>query len=216
MKIRPHAIIMAILQVALVVVPAEASVLVSNIDTPAIGSFPTVNSGQWLAQPFKTGFQPGVITGVRATVRIYDLMAEDMQFSIHEDNGGLPGALVDNGILDGLPAGSHYTSSTGISLAEDSTYWVMASCNAPSVQGQSHGWHDAKNSVVISDYGWDFLPGYANSLDLGNTWIYQEYVQYRSHLSMELIGEVIPEPASLSLIGIVSGGVFFIRRFFVV
>ena len=80
----------------------EADILVSNFDSPPTTSFPSVNSGQRLAQAFTTGHLPSRVYGVRVNFRVYDQMDGPIKFSIHENLQGLPGALVPDGKLTGI------------------------------------------------------------------------------------------------------------------
>ena len=99
-------------------------------------------------------------------------------FSIHEDLSGLPRARLagaEFNEIEPLPNGSDLDltySSEGIPLAENNTYWLVASSEFPSVGGQSHGWEWTRSPIIESDFGWSIPPGWANSFDGGNTWNY--------------------------------------------
>ena len=113
--------------------PLEAEMLVSNFDSPPSNSFPVVSSDQSLAQAFTTGHLPSRVYGISVNFRIYEQMDGPIQFSIHEDLQGLPGALVPDGELPGIEPDSAGMSvnldfiSEGIELEADSSYWVIAS-----------------------------------------------------------------------------------------
>lgn len=193
--------------------PLEAEVLVSNYSSPPTTSFPSVNSGQSLAQAFTTGHQLSMIENIRVNFRIYGGMDGPIQLSIHEDLQGLPGSLLPGGQLIGmepLPVGSSVNldfTSEGIELEADSRYWVIASSEYPSVGGQTHGWHWTRNPIVTSAVGWNIVPGYAFSLNSGATW---NFGSDRPPLFMEISGEIIPEPTTISLLAL--GGLTLLHK----
>jgi hypothetical protein len=193
--------------------PLEAEVLVSNYSSPHSTSFPSVNSGQSLAQAFTTGHQLSVLENVRVNFRIYEGMDGPIQLSIHEDLQGLPGSLLSGGqlsLVKPLPVGSSVNldfTSEGIELEADSRYWVIASCEYPAVGGQTHGWRWTRNPIVTSDVGWNIVPGYAFSSNNGATW---NFGSDRPPLFMEISGAIIPEPATLSLLAL--GGLALLRK----
>jgi len=140
-------------------------------------------------------------------------MEGPIQLSIHQDFQGLPGSLLPGGqltLVEPLPVGSRVNldfTSEGIALEADSRYWVIASSEYPAVGGQTHGWHWTRNLIVTSDVGWNIFPGYAFSSDNGATW---NYSSTRPSLFMEISGEVIPEPGTLSLLAL--GGLLLRKR----
>lgn len=197
--------------------PAQADVLVSNYDSPQTTSFPTINSGQWLAQAFTTAAEPSSLMSIMVNLRIYESMEGPVELSILEDVDGLPGEMLPGGELTGVNVQPGLRidvvyESNGIPLASHSKYWVLASCDFPAVGGQSHGWNWTRQPMVTSNFAWDIPPGWANSFDLGQSW---NFNADRPPLFMEISGVLVPEPASVTLMLVLCGlSLRFCRRFY--
>jgi hypothetical protein len=131
--------------------------------------------------------------------------------SLCNNNGTVPGTVVSGGLnlfsATSSSIGQSLLPTSVPTLAANSTYWFVISVDQS--LGDTKYWWDLTDSAAIdSDFAGTALPlGYANSTD-GSSWNRFE----GSSMPMSIYGSAVPEPGTLSLMGIGMSGAFFARR----
>lgn len=194
MNIRIHSL--AVTLACLSLVPtASGVVLVSNLSKTRTAAYGATFE-QSVAAGFTTDSTPYELDS--ATLRIFASLGAvgDVAVSIYSDDGGLPDAVVPNGLLSGPTqpgAGDITYNSTGtISLAANSTYWLVLSI----VNGDENrivGWDWTSDNSPNSGPGTILSDG---ALFFGGSWSDSGTEQL-----FAVSATAVPEPATVAGIG---------------
>lgn len=191
-------------------------VLENYQSTPAtssliVGRNSTFSDVQW-ATGFKTGSERSVLHSALFLYNgAWSGTTGGFKFSLHSDSSGLPGELTAE--LDGpdrpVSGITWYTAADRLELEASTTYWLVAS--APQTESpRFFEWRGTTSGDEISNLaGWELLNHGALRTDYG-AW---SSASPLGHTAIQV--QAIPEPASAGLIALVSGGIWFVRRFFI-
>ncbi|HJQ63020.1 MAG TPA: choice-of-anchor R domain-containing protein, partial [Burkholderiales bacterium] len=129
--------------------------------------------------------------------------ADDLTLTLRSDSAGTPGAIIDTWIIDDalIPstAGIVHVDADGLTnLVAGTTYWLIAS--APSTS--HYGWN--LNDQDITGQHCVSVPS-TDCDDLIET-------ETLGAFRIEVDGAVVPEPATLALLGLGFAGLGFSRR----
>ena len=173
---------------------ADTVVLSDNITGVVSGGTEAATGSNWLASSFGTGDATSQLDSI--TLLLQNPVAGSAVLDLYTDGGQQPGTLVGT-----LTAPSSYLgplvettfTSSGITLAADSTYWVVLSA--------ASGEFDWSWASSDSGTGVGFTDTWSQSLDGGSTWF--TFVGPDSYpLQMIVTASAVPEPGSLVLLGL--------------
>jgi hypothetical protein len=182
---------------------AGTVVVSDNITGVATGGTEAVTGSTWLAASFATGDAAYQLDSV--TLLLDNSVAGAAVVAIYSDGGQQPGSLV--GTLNspssylGPLVETTFTAS-GITLSADSTYWAVL--YAPSGQ---FDWAWASSD---SGTGAGFTDTWASSTDAGNSWF--TFVGPDSYPLQMIVTASVPEPSSLTLLGMGAGLLLLYKR----
>ncbi len=121
--------LLAALLIASYAVPARAAEMVTNLGEASASGF-WVSDTMFEAQGFTTDDTSSFLESVTINMPGLRDSSGNFTLSIFTDNGDAPGAMVPNGLLSGPGNPSvglnTYTATGDISLAPNTTYWVVA------------------------------------------------------------------------------------------
>ncbi|MGP0063897.1 MAG: choice-of-anchor R domain-containing protein [Isosphaeraceae bacterium] len=183
---------------------ASTVVLSDNITGVATGGLEAATGSIWLASSFSTGGASDTLDSV--TLLLENPVAGNATVSIYTDGGLQPGTLVGT-----LTSPSSYLgplvetrfTADGITLSADTTYWVVLQA-----AGGEFDWAWASSD---SGTGVGFTDTWASSTDAGNSWF--AFVGPDSYPLQMIVSATVPEPGSMTLLGLGAGLVLLHRRF---
>ena len=190
-------------------------VLENYQSTPAsssliVGRNSTFSDIQW-ATGFKTGSEPAVLHSALFLYNgAWSGTSGGFRFSLHSDNGGLPGELTAD--LDGPDHPTEgitwYTATKRLELGTNTTYWLVAS--APQTESpRFFEWRGTSSGDEVSNLaGWELLNNGALRTDQG-AW---SSVGNIGHTAIQV--QAVPEPSTIIFMGFSSGLIIFARRRF--
>jgi hypothetical protein len=213
LRIRPaKAVIAGLLAVGLMhAATAQADVVLSdNITGVITGGTEAATDSNWLAASFTTGSSTAQLDGV--TLLLANPTAGAVEVDIYDDGGLQPGSLVGTLTSPSSYLGplveSTFTAS-GITLAADSTYWVVVHAT-----GGEFDWAWASDDSFA---GSGFTDTWAQSFDSGGSWFTYAPITTPAvtlgtdPLQMIVTAAAVPEPGSLASLGLGAGLLLYWR-----
>lgn len=175
---------------------AQAGAVVTlsdNITGVATGGTVAASGSNWLAASFGTGDSTYQLDSV--TLLLENTVPGNAVVDIYTDGGLQPGTLVGaltspSGYLGPLVE-TTFTAS-GITLAADSTYWVVLAATSGEFDW---GWAASDSGTGIG-----FQDTWSQSFDGGNSWF--TFVGPDSYPTQMIVTASVPEPGTLTLFGI--------------
>jgi hypothetical protein len=172
------------------------------------GDFPVLQ-----ARSFFTGGSAYTLESIFFGSHLYhDTGLGGITVSLYSNNGTVPGSAVAGGLnlfsATSATIGNTLLPNSVLTMNANSTYWFVASVDQ--TLGDTRYWWNLTDSAAFdSDVtGTDLPLGYANSTTDGASWLRQEDLS----MQMSIYGTVVPEPGTLSLMGIGMGGTYYARR----
>jgi len=164
-------------------------------------SMDQTNWAAWQATSFTTDADFYLLDNVKLKLSLFEDGGTNQVF-IYDDENGHPGSLLPNGELSGSFVGwpnvSTYTPTGDVSLAPNTTYWVINLSTLWSGGPEPHiFWHLTASSAQSGPWGigtyafgpdgdtWTDIPGYAGMFSVSATPVSD-----------------VPEPATLTLAGL--------------
>ncbi len=159
--------------------------------------FWAITSSTDMAFPFSLDAEyPCLVSGLQVAAHHYEYMSgSSAEFSIHVDDGGVPGAEVLSFFTDDIDTRQRAVTmavADPVLLAPSVQYWIVGSTEQSQVN-----WNLGDMAFGTAAY----KPG-------ADDWVMLEDTNVSA---FALIGEAVPEPASLLLM-LVGGGVLLRRR----
>jgi hypothetical protein len=205
-------------------VSSAATTYVSNLGQTSDGGFGSLAGLDIVASDFLTAASATMITSATLSMSNWDDITHSMTPKIYADNSGLPGTLVGtfssfNILADPSGPGSgffnNYTvTSTGISLAANTKYWMAVS------QGEFTNlpfpviWNTTASNTMDSGSTFSAVPTtllkYSN--DNGSSWV--NATTNSTNAMFSLSGNLLaaPEPSRALLLFAGAGAMLFRRR----
>lgn len=174
---RQYAGLLLILAGFCIVPGARATIFISTLGQPQVGVKEGAPFGWLLASGFVTGSSATMITNAQLLTYDGDSVDHSFTLQIWTDNSGQPGALY--GTFSNTPTafsmGANPTTlvfnSPGISLAAQTTYWLVASVNeADGNANASYPITYSSTPDAGSTFTLDQSAGLAISVNGGSTW----------------------------------------------
>jgi hypothetical protein len=154
---------------ACLVVPARAEVVLSNLNVTETDAN-DVSTSPWIAQSFVTNNQSWALTSATLFFKAYNTSG-NLFVDLYSNATNVPGSLL--GTLSGSDnpesEGQYTYTSTGISLAPSTTYWLVAGVSSGV---GSYGWFYDYSGSITSTGVWS-IPStntYAVTTDGGSNW----------------------------------------------
>ena len=166
------------------------------------------NGNNWLgsrdAAAFTTDASPYSLDSVEMSMLSNSGGPGDLVVSLYSDNGGVPGTSL--GVLsnpDVITHGNNIFTATGLTLAPDTTYWVVAEPNLNTLLSLvDFYWWNSRTSDQSAD---------ASLNSDGSNW--GAWSAASGGLTLEVYATPVPEPATLTLAGLgVVAALAFRRR----
>ncbi len=175
---------------------ADTVVLSDNITGVTTGGTEAATGSTWLAASFGTGDATYQLDSV--TLLLENSVAGAAVVDIYTDGGQQPGSFVGT-----LTSPSSYLgplvettfTASGITLSADSTYWVVLYATSGEFDW---GWASSDSGTGVG-----FQDTWSSSSDGGNTWF--TFVGPDSYPTQMIVTASVPEPGSLSLLGLGAG-----------
>ena len=181
---------------------------VSNLLQTASGSA-EVGSDSWIAQEFFTGNDAGAYTlnSIQLLMNAASGSPNGFSLSIYDILNTAPNNNLGNLVGPDPSAGGVFTYTTsGITLAPSSIYFVVAISTTPVAQG-AYVWSKG-GQYAIGNGSWEIYQNYFTSSD-GSSWT-RNPVQ--NAFQMAIIATPIPEPGVLGLLGLGGLALLWHRR----
>jgi len=183
---------------------SEATVMVSNLDQPMFSSFPV--GAWWGGNQFITDNSASSFLLDGVTIKMDTASATPGNFfvAIFSSAGDRPGTLLEtlSGSSNPAAAGNYSYTSTGLSLAPNTSYWVVAGVSSGGSGGTGYNW-------VVSDETFSYsgpwvIPTtdtHITSAPAGGT-DWNNFINdgYPRHFSVSATA-VVPEPSVCVLVG---------------
>ncbi|VGO22464.1 PEP-CTERM sorting domain-containing protein [Pontiella sulfatireligans] len=162
------------------------------------------------ARPFSTGVTAYNLTSIFFGANLTLASGTGgLSVSVYDNNGTVPGSAVAGGMnlfsATSATIDQMLTAVSTITLNANSTYWFVASVDQSS--GATRYWWDMTDSAVFdSDVSGTGMPLANANNALG-------WASYGgSSMQMSIYGTAVPEPGSLTLMGVGAGGAWLARR----
>jgi hypothetical protein len=170
--------------------PVFGAVMVSNLGESADNYYVADYEGPE-AEGFITDGSSYQLTSVTVDIDNVRDSSGNFTLRIFNDNGGLPGTMVTNGLLSGPGNPSvgqnTYTATGSINLSPNTTYWVVAQVSSGT------GRYALSFTLSTSQTGaWSILDYEAYSEDSGSTWYSDDTLVMRMSISADEVDPAIP------------------------
>ena len=166
------------------------------------------------ARSFSTGPSAYDLNSILFGANLYpDSGMGGINVSLYHNNGTVPGTIVSGGLnlfsATSSTIDQMLVPTSVLTMQANNTYWFVASVDQ-SLGDTRYNWNLTDSAAFDSDVIGTSLPlGYANSLTEGSDWNRLE----GAAMQMSIYGtEAIPEPGTLSLMGLGMGGAYCARR----
>lgn len=203
---KPLFLLATVLFIASSALAAETT-LYDNLSTANYGN-DEVNSAEWLANQFNTDGNTYALNSV--VISYSQIFNPNFTISVYTDVSGAPGTLLgDLAPPVTLVDGDNTFTASALSLAANSSYWVVASTFSAS---NTSNWNFEQGT---SGTGVGFVPAHSLiSHNSGSSWIAFTGYTYKMQVNATVSG--VPEPSvyALCLFGsaVLLGGYRVLRR----
>ena len=178
---------------------AQSAISVSNLGESSGGAG---NSDAYVAESFTTDAFASTLSSVDLSLLSVFNGTPDVTLAIYSNNGlDLPGTSLETLSLSGtLGAGSNTFTSTGLSLAANTTYWVVLATSSYSVFGPQAVWARTASTNETNTGGSAWSIGdqyYTSDTDLSS--LMSGGGAFKMSVSSQTVSAV-PEPATYAVL----------------
>lgn len=206
----------AVAVMALAAAGAQADVLVSNL-AQAERAFSELTSQFWAAQSFVNDGSSHSLLAIDAMLGTSARRGDDTEFvaELHASGPGIIGSLLTSfsfgGTPSGAPAAIPLLPDSGVTLAADTTYWLVVGERHGSLDTEYLSWSYAEGNATT---GSGSLGTFGYSTDGGVSWSASAFDTPNPFRLAVSVGPVpaVPEPSSMVLTALSLVALLAMRR----